>query len=280
MKDTELYAQILGLKAPWFVKKVTLKLSENSVDIWLSHGRREQWACPKCGRFLSCRDHVEERTWRHLDTCQFKTFVHARVPRVHCPEHGVIQVLVPWAEPRSRFTLLKERWVIDVLSECSSIEGARRLLHLTWDEVWGVMQKAVQRGLHRKKKHPVSYIGVDEKAFRKGHSYMTIVSDLMGKTVGYVSEGRKTISLEEYYESLSPEQLESIRSISMDMWEPYFNATMSHVPQAVKKIVHDRFHVMKHVNEAVDKVRKQEHKVLLAHGDESLRGWKTAFSPS
>ncbi len=58
----------------------------------------------------------------------------------------------------------------------------------------------------------------------------------------------------------------------MDMWEPYFTATMAHVPDAGAKIVHDRFHVMKHVNEAVDKVRKQEHKALMAQGYETLKG--------
>lgn len=274
MRDTELYAQILGVKAPWFVDKVDLKVSENSVDIWLDHGPGERWPCPECGKLLPCRDHAGERVWRHLDTCQFKTLLHARVPRVECPEHGVHQVLVPWAEPRSRFTLLMERWIIDVLTECATVEGSRRLLKLTWDEVWGVMERAVRRGLSRKEARPIHYLGVDEKAFRKGHSYMTIVCDLMRSTVEHVSEERKKSSLEEYYRRLSPGQLESIRAIAMDMWEPYFTATMAHVPDAGAKIVHDRFHVMKHVNEAVDKVRKQEHKALMAQGDETLKGTK------
>ncbi|MDY0281118.1 MAG: transposase, partial [Salinivirgaceae bacterium] len=230
MRDTELYAQILGVKAPWFVDKVDLKVSENSVDIWLDHGPGERWPCPECGKLLPCRDHAGERVWRHLDTCQFKTLLHARVPRVECPEHGVHQVLVPWAEPRSRFTLLMEGWIIDVLTECATVEGSRRLLKLTWDEVWGVMERAVRRGLLRKEARPIHYLGVDEKAFRKGHSYMTIVCDLMRSTVEHVSEERKKSSLEEYYRRLSPGQLEAIRAIAMDMWEPYFTATMAHVP--------------------------------------------------
>lgn len=167
-----------------------------------------------------------------------------------------------------------ERWIIDVLTECATVEGSRRLLKLTWDEVWGVMERAVRRGLSRKEARPIHYRQVDEKAFRKGHSYMTIVCDLMHSTVEHVSDERKKSSLEEYYRRLSPGQLESIRAIAMDMWEPYFTATMAHVPDAGTKIVHDRFHVMKHVNEAVDKVRKQEHKALMAQGDETLKGTK------
>lgn len=148
---------------------------------------------------IDCRDHAEERTWRHLDTCQFKTFIHASIPRVDCPEHGVRQAKVPWAEPKSRFTLLMERMVIDVLMACSTIEGARRLLRLSWDEAWGVMERAVRRGMGRKEQRRISYLGVDEKAFRKEHSYMTVVCDLMRGTVEHVAEKRRTSSLEGYH---------------------------------------------------------------------------------
>jgi transposase len=89
-----------------------------------------------------------------------------------------------------------ERWIIDVLTECATAEGSRRLLKLTWDEVWGVMERAVRRGLSRKEARPIHYLGVGEKAFRKGHSYMTIVCDLMRSTVEHVSEERKKSSLE------------------------------------------------------------------------------------
>ncbi len=116
----------------------------------------------------------EERIGRHLDTCQFQTFIHARIPRVDCPEHGARQANVFWAEPGSRFTLLMERLVIDVLTECSTVEGARKLMRISWDQAWGVMERAVRRGMARKELRKISYIGVDEKAFKKGHSYMTV----------------------------------------------------------------------------------------------------------
>ncbi|MGX7950914.1 ISL3 family transposase [Oleidesulfovibrio alaskensis] len=274
MKDVDLYAQILGITHPWFVADVKLQAGSGRVDIWLDHKSRVSWACPECGCELACRDHSEERTWRHLDTCQFKTFIHARIPRVRCPEHGVRQVDVPWAEPRSRFTLLMERLVIDVLTECATVEGARKLMRLSWDEVYGVMKRAVRRGMARKKQRQIRYLGVDEKAFRKGHSYMTVVCDLIRGSVEFVAEERKTASLEEYFRSLTPEQLETVKAVSMDMWSPYFLATQKWVPDAAGKIVFDRFHVMKHVGEAVDRVRRQEHKGLLAEKDDTLKGTK------
>ncbi len=102
MKDVDFFARIPGLEAPWSVENVVLNTNESRVDIRLQHESHVAWACPECGLSLPCRDHSEERTWRHLDTCQFKTFLHARIPWVDCPEHGVRQVSIPWAEPRSR----------------------------------------------------------------------------------------------------------------------------------------------------------------------------------
>jgi transposase len=74
--------------------------------------------------------------WRHLDSCQFQTYLHARPPRVECPTHGVRQVRLPWAEPRARFTTLFERMAIDVLRE-TDVRGATRILRISWDEDLG-----------------------------------------------------------------------------------------------------------------------------------------------
>ena len=274
MRDIELYAQILGIQSPWFVGNVVLQTEAGQVDIWLEHEPRAIWRCPECGRELTCRDHAEERAWRHLDTCQFKTFIHARIPRVECKDHGVRQVSVPWAEPGSRFTLLMERMIIDVISECSTIEGARKLMRISWDQTWGVMERAVKRGRARKEARMISYLGVDEKAFRKGHSYMTVVCDLMRGTVEYVAEERKKTSLEGFFKGLNEGQLNAIKAVTMDMWPAYFLAAMKWVPDAGSKIVFDRFHIMQHVGEAVDKVRRQEHKALMAEEDDTLKGSK------
>jgi transposase len=122
MRDTEQYRQILGLERPWFVSRVELKLDDQRVDVFVEHDAGVSWACPQCDRALACRDHAEERAWRHLDTCQLKTYLRARVPRVDCPEHGVIQVRTAWAEARSRFTLMMERFVIDVLQRCATVQ--------------------------------------------------------------------------------------------------------------------------------------------------------------
>jgi transposase len=277
MRDTQFYQQVLGLEEPWTVTGVELSVADRRVDVWVGHPESVKWLCPQCGADsdeFACRDHAKERTWRHLDTCQFKTYLHARIPRVDCPEHGVVNVSLPWAEPHGRFTALMEAWIIEVLKECATITGACYLTDLSWDEVFGVMQRAVARGQTRKKQHPLRYMGVDEKAFRRGHSYMTVVCDLERSTVEYVSEGRSTESLAEYYQTPSGASLAAVEGVAMDMWEPYVRATLEHVPLAAEKIVFDRFHIMKHMNEAVDEVRREEHRELSRQDDDTLKGTK------
>jgi transposase len=253
------------------VDRVNLDVKGQRVDVWAEHSEGAAWACPQCRKRLPLYDHAEERTWRHLDSCQFQTHLHARIPRVECGEHGVVQVTVPWAEPRSRFTLLFERLAIDVLSQCD-VSGATRVLRISWDEAWGVMQRAVTRGRARKRARVVRRIGVDEKAAAKGHRYLTLVCDLDEGTVEYIAEDRKQESLGGYYAGLTMEQRDGLEAVAMDMWEPYIQATRAQVPDATQKIVFDRFHVMSHIGKAVDTVRKQEHRELMASGDETLKG--------
>jgi transposase len=274
MRDTRLYQQILGLAEPWFVEKVELKMEEGRVDVFVEHARDAKWSCAVCGKACGLYDHAEERVWRHLDSCQLKTFLHARVPRTGCPEHGIHKVKLPWAETRSRFTLLMERLIIDVIRQCSTISGTCAVMRVSWDEALGVMQRAVERGQERKQKTPVKYLGVDEKAFRKGHSYLTVVCDLERSTVEHVAEDRTTESLAAYWGSLTQDQREAIEAVAMDMWEPYVQATLRELPPAEGKIVFDRFHIMKQMNQAVDRVRLAEHRGLSDLGHDTLKGTK------
>jgi transposase len=274
VQDTKLFETILGIQTPWRISRVTLDTPGERVDLWAEHADT-RWPCPECQQELPCHDHADERVWRHLDTCQYQTFLHARVPRVDCPTHGVRQVRVPWAEARSRFTMLMERLIIDLIQQCSTVTGACRIARITWDEAWGVMSRAVARGRARKVAQPIPYIGVDEKAFRKGHRYHTIVCDLARSTVEFVAEERRTDSLAAYYQTLTDQQRNGLKAVAMDMWEPYITATQDSLPAGREKIVFDRFHIMREMTKAVDTVRKQEHRGFLRAGDDSpLTGTK------
>jgi transposase len=271
MKDFELYQQILGLVEPWRVESVTLKAKEREIEVRVGFAAT-LWGCAECAQRMEIHDY-EERRWRHLDSCQFKTIIVSRVPVVRCPTHGAQTVAVPWAEKYCRFSRLFERLAIDLMLECS-ISGAREILGISWDEADGIKQRAVKRGLARKEPAVMPRLCVDEKGMGQGQNYLTIVAQVSEEktTVEYVSEGRQEESLNRFWEGLTAPQLAGVEAVAMDMWEPYVNSTLAHVPGAAAKIVHDPFHLVKYMNEAVNEVRKSEHRRLQVLGDDILKG--------
>jgi transposase len=273
VRDIDFFAKLLGLRKPWRVSRVTLSSEGKRIDVSLEHRRRAQFCCPECHLPSPLYDHIPSRHWRHLDHGECLTWLHARIPRVYCLEHGIRHVTVPWALPGSRFTLPFERHAIDTLLETDVLGGAR-LLKLSWDEAWHLMERAVERGQKAKKRRVIPYLGVDEKAVARRHQYVTMVCDLNRGTVEYLAENREKTSLDAYYASLSEEQLAGIQAVAMDMWDPYIASTRAHVPNGERKIVFDRFHIMKHMNEAVDAVRKEENRLLLEDDIDILKGTK------
>src|SRR5581483_9234879 len=272
MDDRTLYATILGIAAPWEVSRVELDDAAKAVHVWLEERPATSFTCPDCDAVAPLHDHVE-RSWRHLDTCQYETRLHARVPRVHCATHGVKTVRVPWATPHSRFTMLFERLAIAWLKEATPAAVARRL-GLTWEEANGIVERAVKRGLARRPSHAARYLGIDEHSYLKHFQFVTMVVDLERQTVLHCADDRTAETLASYFAALSIEERLDIEAIVMDMWDPYRRTVRDYVPDCDLKIVFDRFHVMRHVIEAMDQVRRRENRLLRQQGDRRLTGTK------
>jgi transposase len=255
------------------VTEVAVNVPAERIDVWVAEAPGTKVPCPTCRAPGAVYDHTPEQVWRHLDTCQCQTFVHARLPRTRCPTHGVKQVPAPWAEARAQYTRLFERRLLATCQECD-VSGVMRLLATSWDATWGALTRAVARGLARKPRRLPVRLGIDEKALRKGHHYETLVVDLDTGTVEAVLDERTQGSLEAYYQQFTEEELAGIEAIAMDMWEPYILATHAWVPDAGQKIVFDKYHAVRYVTEAVDQVRRQEHKALQAQEDTRLKGTK------
>ena len=275
MQDTTLYAQILGVESPWRVTAVTPRLDEGEVVVTVDAPARVRLACPRCGTDCPRHDH-RARRWRHLPTCQYRTILEVSVPRVRCEEHGVLQVPVPWAEENSSFTALYEALVISWLKE-ASISAVAERMDLTWDQVDGIMQRAVRRGLARREPAELRRIGIDETSFQKRHEYVTVVTDLDSSTVVYVADDRKASSLEPFFDELEPPELATIEVVAMDMWKPYISVVRANLWEADRRICFDKFHVAKHLGDAIDKVRRGENRELVASGDRTLVGTKYAW---
>ena len=201
MQDRTLYARLLGIEDPWRVTEVTLRLDEEqAVVVSVEMGPDAALLCPKC-QGQGSRYDSRERRWRHLDTMQYRTILVADVPRVQCDEHGVVQIAVPWSDPKSRFTALFEALVIDWLKE-ASFSAVARQLSLSWDQVAGIQDRAVRRGLARRKKQRPRRIGVDETSFRKRAEYITVVNDLDRNRVLWIGDERKKQTLSAFYADL------------------------------------------------------------------------------
>ena len=253
MRDIDFLTTLLRVEAPWQVTDAALDVKLQRVDVrieWRGPGR-----CPVCSEEAPKYDH-RERVWRDLDLCGDQLFIHAIVPRIDCPRDGVNTVVVPWAEGRSDMTKRFESYAIALLLEMSSAAVARRM-GLGWDAVDAIMTRAAKRGLARRAPRIVRFIGIDEKSIKKGHKYFTIVSDLERGEVLWVGSGRKRETIDSYWSSLSAEQLAGIDGVAMDMWTPYFDSTMAHVPGAAQKIVFDKFHITAYLTQAVDLTRRQ-----------------------
>lgn len=274
------FRTLLGLPEPWRLVGVEIKDEAKLVEIEVAWPERVKVACPECHRECGVYDHQGMRWWRHLDTMGHTTRLCCRVPRSECAQHGVKTVSVPWAGAGSRFTMEFEASAVRLLLIAQSQSAAAEYLQLSWQQVHRIQAAGVERGLRRRDTEQISRVGLDEKSFGRGHHYGTVLTDLDQRRVLEVVEHREQASAEKALESLPAEQRAQLRVVALDMWPAFMNAARLKAPNA--DLVHDRFHVMKHLNEAVDKVRKQEHAELSQESVDWLTGRKYLFlkSPS
>ena len=126
-----------------------MDIPAEEIQVRVEHPAGTKFCCPECQKELACYDHAEDRRWRHLDSCQYKTILIGRVPRVDCHEHGVKTVTVSWALPHSRFTIMFEWFAIEVLLKTQTVKGSMTILRLQWDTTWYIIERSVARGKAR-----------------------------------------------------------------------------------------------------------------------------------
>jgi transposase len=274
MQATDLYTKILGIELPWLISSIDINDTTHHVTVVLGHASFSKFACCKCGELCSVHDHQKVRLWRHLDTCQYETYLKAAVPRVKCGTCGVHICSVPWAQSHSRFSELFECHAIDILQSCQVIERSALQLRITPDQLNYLMKKSVERGLALRQKAsiPIKKLAIDEKSQQTGHNYVTILSDADEGKVLEVSKDRTIEAVLEVYNTLNTKQLESVESVTMDMWSAFETVTKRVVSQA--DVVHDRFHLSGYLNNAVDITRRAENKKLVKNEDTSLQKTK------
>lgn len=256
MFSEQFFDLLLNFGDDWKVDDVKVNFKLEEVDIYVSY-ISDNAECPDSMELCSIYDHRNIRRWRHLDTMQFKTFINCKVPRVKSSK-GVKTIKVPWADNYERHTYLFERLAIDLLKATKNQTQTMKLLRCGFNVVNRIIHHSVERGMERRPKDiAFTNLSIDEKSFRKGHSYVTVLSSPLAGCVIDIAEGRDGKTTKKLLEQvIHPKHRDAVETVSVDMWKAYLNSVEDILPKA--NIVHDRFHLIKYLNEAIDKVRRRE----------------------
>ncbi len=249
---------LLNLDDNWQVKNVTADYKTEEITIEISFIGK-QATCSESFDLCPIYDHAPKRIWRHLDTMQFKTYISCRLPRIKNKKGKVVTIVPPWASKHERHTHLFEHAVIDLLLATKNQSKTADFMRCGFNVVNRIIHLSTQRGLARRNLSELEFkhLSIDEKSFKKGHQYVSVLSHPSSGCVIDIEEGRNIEATEKLLDkSLIAKQQEKVKTISMDMWKAYMAVAKEKLPNA--EIVHDKFHLIKYLNGAIDKVRKRE----------------------
>jgi len=253
----ELFQRALGLSMPWRLERTRFQEAERRLDLYIDFERGGTFSCPECGGGGCKAYDTTEKTWRHLDFFQHQAFIHARVPRVECPECGVKAVEVPWARPGSGFTFWFEALVMALVREMP-VAAAARLVREHDTRLWRIVRHYVDLARAAADFSDVRVVGLDETASRRGHHYITLFADLERARLLYATEGRDASVLGRFRQDLmahggDPDRVEEL---CMDMLPAFLQGARSQFPGA--DVTFDKFHVLRLLNDGVDEIRREE----------------------
>lgn len=256
-KYEEMFAQSIGLSDPWTIERAEFDEKKREVHVYVKARKTAKYPCPKCGKMCSRYDDEEtERVWRHGDVVFFPCYIHCRRPRIKC-EDGIHVVTAPWARPGSRYTLLFESYAM-LLAQSMPVNQARKLLRISHTSLTAILRYWVHKAVDEEDLSEVRSICVDETSFKKGHSYVTVISDAVKRRVIDVEEGRDAATVERFSYKLEEKggDCGRIKTYISDMSVAYESARELCFPDSTQII--DKFHVKQLMLQAMDEVRKAE----------------------
>ena len=256
----ELFRVALGLAQPWKVSKIEFSQEQHQLDLWLDFPAGSRFACPECGRAGCGVYDSAERVWRHLNFFQHKTLLHARQPRIECPDHGVKTVEVPWARPGGGFTLLMEAFILVLIQGGMTPAQAGRVIDEHDTRLWRVLQHYVEKARSEADHSQVKAIGVDETSRARGQQYISVFMDLEAdrRRVLFATEGKDAGTVKRFRADLEAHggQAGQIEEACLDMSAAFIRGLRDEFPDA--QLTFDNFHLMQLLTEAVDETRREE----------------------
>lgn len=214
--------------------------------------------CSRCGLICKSVHSYVDRDIRDMNVYNFKTYITCCYRKVRCKKCRsiVVEDNGLTTAPGIRITKRLEEYIA-VLCKFMTVDDVAKHLELDWKTVKAVHKKYLLS------KFTDEYIGrpkilvVDEIAIHKGHKYLTVIIDWDTKKVLWIGKDRKVESIKRFYSLLSPEQMNGIKAVAMDMWKPFIKGTQECIPHA--NIVFDQFHVIKTFGKIIDKIRIAEY---------------------
>ena len=214
---------------------------------------------PRCGQCLESapyRDSRPMRRFRHVPMWGIPVELQYEPRRVSCLRCGGVHVeAMPWVSGKQRMT----RALMITLATWTRVlpwKQVAQLFRCAWGTVATAVEEAVAYGLDHRDLGQLTHIGIDEISRKRGHVYVTNVYDLRSKRLVWSGEERSRDTLEAFFAFLGPEKTAELEGICCDMWQPYIDVIKEQAPQAV--LVFDKFHIVRHLMEAVDQVRRDE----------------------
>lgn len=257
MNNLELFKAALGLQDPWRVESMDFDPAGRRLDLHLDFARGTRFACPEGDEAVCAVHDTATKTWRHLDFFQHQAYLHARVPRVACPAHGVRQVSLPWARPESGFTLLFEALAMALLAEMP-VKAVADLVGEHDTRLWRVLHHYVERARAARSDTGVRRVGIDETSARRGQNYISVFADLDAPKVLYATEDRDHQTVERFAADLTAHggDPKEVTDVCCDMSPAYVLGVESSLQNA--QITFDRYHLAQQLSKALDEVRRSE----------------------
>lgn len=232
--------------------------TERTVYLTL-HPRETQAAiCNGCGREVITIKDRRLHTYRDLAFGPWRAYLVVDQRRVDCPLCGVRTEEVPFADLRSHYTRRFEAAVFSSIRDTPAVAVVARRFGLSWDEAAHIETKLLEKWERwRGPLQPVSWMGVDEiyTGGRRGRLY-TIVTDLKGASVIGMVSGHQKGSLDAFFQTVGARFCKSVEVACVDMWKAYSSSIKQCCPNA--KLIFDKFHIIQHLNKAMDEVRRSE----------------------
>jgi transposase len=253
--EKELFGTALGIEEPMYIDEITFDRTEGELHIHVNFKSGGKFSCSECGeRELPVHD-TTEKTWRHLNFWQYKTYIHMRTPRTVCPKCGQRLWIPPWGRKQSGFTLLFEAFILCLAKEMPIIQIAE-FAGETDTRIWRIVRGYISRAYEKKTFKTTVKIGVDETSSRKGHNYVTVFADMDSGNVLFATEGKDSGTLKAFADEMPKHaaDVKQIKEITMDMSVPFISGARAYIPAA--SVTFDKFHVIQALNKAQDEVRR------------------------